>query len=421
MKKFLTFCILFVVVFMSMLSGCVNSEHPNNNIINSTSLSHSTINITKNITNSQIKTPIVEYAKNFKLTYYDKNGNEVNPYTNGDKWAYKVLIDALGQKFLLKNASEPVPSWAKEKLGDNFKVINVPLKRVVVMSSTEIALMEAINNDGSVIGSVKGIMWGKAYKWYFNNIKEGLENGSIIDVGSTSNPNWDKIIELKPQVIFVYPGYDGNKVISKCKELGITYVADAEYLENDPLGRCEWVKMFAAFYNKEPEAKRYFDKIVDNCLMVMNKTKNCPKVTVAWGYNSQWGCYVPENNSYVAKEITIYCNGDYIFKDLNGTGSAKIDYETFAERARNADVWVIPSSVKWLTTFKKDNPGYETFKAVKNGRVFCESEDYWQLGLLKTDEVIMDLATIMHPEAFKGRKTHFFLKYNIENNTATPF
>jgi len=411
MKKLLAIGILCIMT-TAVIPGCVNNKEININNSNKITI-HESIS-EKNITK------IVKYAKNMNLIYYDENGNIVNPY-NGDKWKYKVFIDATGQKFLLKNKDDPIPSWAKEILGNDFKVINVPLTNVVVMSSTEIALMEAINDDGSVISSVKGIMWGKSYKWYFKDINKSLAEGKIIDVGSSSNPNWDEIIEINPQVIFVYPGYDGDKIIAKCKELGITYVADAEYLENDPLGRCEWVKMFAAFYNKEPEAKRYFEKVENNCLKVMNKTKNCPKVTVAWGYNSQWGCYVPENNSYVAKEIMFYCNGDYIFKDLNGTGSAKIDYETFAERAKDADVWIIPSSPAWLSTFKKDNPGYETFKAVKNGRVFCKSDDYWQLGLLKTDEVIMDLATILHPEAFKGRKTHFFLKYNIENNTATSF
>ncbi|MEO2116800.1 MAG: ABC transporter substrate-binding protein [Methanocaldococcus sp.] len=411
MKKLLAIGILCMIV-TAVMSGCVSEKEININNSNkiTTNMPVSEKNITK----------IVKYAKNMNLIYYDENGNIVNPY-NGDKWKYKVFIDATGQKFLLKNKDDPVPNWIKEILGNDFKVINVPLTNVVVMSSTEIALMEAINDDGSVISSVKGIMWGKSYKWHFKDINKSLSEGKIIDVGPSSNPSWDKIIEINPQVIFVYPGYDGDKIIAKCKELGITYVADAEYLENDPLGRCEWVKMFAAFYNKEPEAKRYFEKVESNCLKVINKTKNYPKVTVAWGYNSQWGCYVPENNSYVVKEIMFYCNGDYIFKDLNGTGSAKIDYETFAERAKDADVWIIPSSTAWLSTFKKDNPGYETFKAVKNGRVFCESDDYWQLGLIKTDEVIMDLATILHPEAFKGRKTHFFLKYNIENNTATPF
>ncbi|CAB3288514.1 ABC-type Fe3+-hydroxamate transport system periplasmic component-like protein [Methanocaldococcus lauensis] len=361
----------------------------------------------------------IHYAQNLKIIYYDKYGNEVNPY-NGETYSYKIVEDATGQRLLLKNESQPIPKWAEGKYD---KVINVPLKRVVVMSSTHIALMEPLNDDGSVIASVKGIMWGGKYKWYFDNIKKGLENGSIIDVGSTYNPNWNLIINISPQVVFVYPGYDGDKIIEKCNKLNLTYVADAEYLENSYLARCEWVKMFAAFYNKEDVASKYFTRIEKNALnvkRVLSKSKNRP--LVAWGrnYPSFGGTYVPKAQSYVAKGIE-FCGGDYIFKDLPGTGSACIDYETFAERAKNADIWVVPSSTAWLSTFKEDHPGYKSFKAVKNGRLFCESDDYYQLGLINTDQVLEDLATIIHPELFKGRTTHYFLRYYPDNNTAEPY
>ncbi len=362
----------------------------------------------------------IKYSQNMKLTYYDESGNEVNPY-NGESWAYKIFEDATGQKFLLKNESQSIPSWASGKYD---KVINVPLKNVVVMSSTHIALMEPLNDDGSVIGSVKGIMWGGKYKWYFDDINQGFNNGSIVDVGSTYSPNYDKIINISPQVVFVYPGYSGDAIIAKCNDLNLTYVADSEYLEGTYLARCEWVKMFAAFYNKEDVAKKYFARIDKRSWNVARKTHGSNSdVLVAWGknYPSYGGTYVPKAQSYVAKGIMELCHADYIFKDIPGTGSAKIDYESFAERAKNADIWVVPSNPNYLSSFKNDHPGYTTFKAVKDGRVFCIGSDYWQLGLMNTDEVLMDLGTITHPEVFNGRTTHFFLKYNPDTNTAEPY
>ncbi|MBW9220679.1 ABC transporter substrate-binding protein [Methanothermococcus sp. SCGC AD-155-M21] len=360
----------------------------------------------------------MKHSQNMDLTYYDENGNVVNPY-EGEGWAYKIFVDATGQKFLLKNESQSIPDWAEYD-----KIINLPLENVVVMSSTHIALMMPLNDDGSVISSVDGIMWGGRYKWHFEEINRSLENGSIIDVGSTYSPNWDKIVNISPQVVFVYPGYSGDAIIEKCKELGITYVANAEYLEPTYLARCEWVKMFAAFYNKEDAAKKYFTRVEKRSLNVKRKTYNCdPNVLVAWGKNSPtWGgTYVPKAQSYVAKGIMDFCHSSYIFADYPGTGSAKIDYETFAERAKNADVWIMSSTPTYLSTFKEDHQGYETFEAVENGKLFCISDDYWQLGLMNTDEILMDLGTVIHPEAFQGRSTHFFLKYNPDTNTAEPY
>ncbi len=418
MRKIKYLLISILSIGMIIFAGCVGNNTSSHNMSSTPMNNNLSVKLNNNINVTNNVTPICKYAKEMNLTYYDKYGNIVNPYTNGDKWAYKLLVDSTGQRILLKNKSRNIPDWAKGKY--DF-VINVPLTRVIVMSSTQIALMEAINNNNSVINTVKGIMWGKSYKWYFKNINKSLEDGKIIDVGSPNNPNWDLIVNISPEVIFVYPGYSGDAVIEKCKELGIPYVADAEYKENSYLGRCEWVKMFAAFYNKEPEAKKYFEGIEHNVSIIKVRLKNVSnKPSVVWGYNSKWGCYVPRGNSYVAKGIE-FCGGTYVFKNLNGTGSEKIDYETFVEKAKNADVWVIPSSTDWLTDFKKTNPGYTLFKSVKNNRVFCRSSDYYQLGLLHTDKVLIDLATILHPGEFKGRKTHFFLKYNLENNTASPF
>ncbi|ABR55710.1 ABC-type Fe3+-hydroxamate transport system periplasmic component-like protein [Methanococcus aeolicus Nankai-3] len=367
----------------------------------------------------QMREPI-KYAENIKLKYYNENGNEVNPY-NGESWSYKIFEDATGQKFLLKNESQPVPTWADGKYD---KILTVPLTSVVTMSSTHIALMEPLNDDGSVIGSVKGVMWGGSYTWYFDNIKQGLDNGSIQDVGSSYSPNWENITALNPQAVIVYPGYSGDAIIEKCKSLNITYIANSEYLEGSYLARCEWVKSFAAFYNKEEEAKKYFTKIDKRALNVNRKTYNSDyTVLVAWGknYPSYGGTYVPKAQAYVTKGIIDNCHADYIFKDIPGTGSSKIDYETFAERAKNADIWVVPSNTNWLSSFKTDHPGYTTFESTKNNRVFCISEDYYQLGLMNTDELLMDLGTIIHPEAFKGRTTHYFLSYNTDTGDATPY
>jgi len=34
---------------------------------------------------------------------------------------------------------------------------------------------------------------------------------------------------------------------------------------------------------------------------------------------------------------------------------------------------------------------------------------------------LMDLGTIIHPEAFDGRTTHYFLSYNPDTGEATPY
>ena len=105
----------------------------------------------------RLKEP-AKHAQNMDLTYYDENGNIVNSY-EGEGWAYKIFVDATGQRFLLKNKSQSIPDWAKGKYDI---VIDVPLENVVVISSTHIALMMPLNDE--VLMDLGTIIHPEAFK-----------------------------------------------------------------------------------------------------------------------------------------------------------------------------------------------------------------------------------------------------------------
>jgi len=120
--------------------------------------------------------------------------------------------------------------------------------------------------------------------------------------------------------------------------------------------------------------------------------------------------YVPRGESYVAK-MAEYANANYVFSDLNGTGSAKVTLEDLLLRGSDADVAVYSSyRVKNVSDLLEIDSRLSEIKAVKTGRIYRISEDYWQLGLLHTDVVVKDLAAIYHPDKFKDYKPRFFVK-----------
>ncbi len=106
-----------------------------------------------------------------------------------------------------------------------------------------------------------------------------------------------------------------------------------------------------------------------------------------------------------------YANADYVFSDLNGTGSAEITLEDLLLRGSYADVAVYSSyKVKTVDDLLKVDSRLSEIRPVKTGRIYRISEDYWQLGLLHTDVVVKDLAAICHPEKFEGYKPRFFVR-----------
>ncbi|MBV1820972.1 hypothetical protein KUA25_23210, partial [Bacteroidales bacterium MSK.15.36] len=69
-------------------------------------------------------------------------------------------------------------------------------------------------------------------------------------------------------------------------KIGIPYVVEASSLENHPLGRMEWTKFMAAFYNKEDIADKHMQKAEDTVKKVSEKVKGKenPLVTAGMPY-----------------------------------------------------------------------------------------------------------------------------------------
>ncbi|WP_419655742.1 hypothetical protein Dvar_48390 [Desulfosarcina variabilis str. Montpellier] len=74
--------------------------------------------------------------------------------------------------------------------------------------------------------------------------------------------------------------------------------------------------------------------------------------------------------------------GDFVFKNLSVTGSMPItsQHSALAE-----------------------------FKAVRAGAVWCFQPWWWQ-ALDRSDEIVADLAAILHPELFPGHVLNLFFK-----------
>ncbi|WP_013180072.1 ABC transporter substrate-binding protein [Methanococcus voltae] len=364
----------------------------------------------------------ITHSVNMDLKYYDAEGYEVNPY-NGEEYEYKILTDSTGKKILLKHAEQSEPT------GGNWDskyetCVDIPVTKVLVMSSTQIALMNPLNDDGSVFDSVKGITYGGGYAWYYPDIETGLDDGTIVDLGSSSAPVEDRITALSDSDLsFVYPdSWSGDAFANTCDRAGVLPVSDAEYLEQTFLGRCEWAKMFAAFYDKEEIASKYFNEQEKKSLNVKRITQTADSVpTVAWGSRTAYGTYVPNAQSYVVKGLVQDCNVQYTFLDQTGTGSSSVDYETFFDRNKNADVWIVSSSAGYLTEFKTLNTGLSEYKAYQNDKIFCFSDSFYQTGLEKTDKVLEDLAIVSHPDLYEGKTTEFILHFDPETSSASPY
>ncbi len=310
---------------------------------------------------------------------------------------YIIIKDSKGRKIVLWKDKKP------EIEADLF--VKIPVKRVVVFSPTYVAYLKAINCTSSIVGVVS------VKKWYFDEIKRGIESGKIVEIGKARSPDYEKILALNPDVVFVNAKFAGEDVVKKLKALKIPYVACDAWLEENPLGRLEWVKFFAAFFDKLDDAKNYFNSVEKRILEVQNIVKGERKVNVVYALVLKGRVFVPGGNSYHAKLIEM-AGGNYVFKDLNTTGYVEINEEELINRTANADVYIaiyMGTPIKSKEDLIREVPGLAKTKPFKEDRVYAMQPWIWQ-HIDRMDEIIEDLAAILHPGKFPGHKLTMFKK-----------
>ncbi len=317
----------------------------------------------------------------------------------------KQVTDGEGRKLILVPRGQRPPSGY-----GNLPVVYTPVRRVVIGSTAQAALLRPLGELGSIIGVTT-----EKEHWHLEAVKEGLEQGRIQLVGSGMGPlDYDRVVALRPDLVLIYTGTPGSsETLRKLEELKVPVAVENSHLEQHPLGRMEWVKFLAAFYGKEKEAAEFFEAAAKRTAKIAREAASAKaKPKVLWGSIYQGKVYVPAGASYAARMIEM-AGGDYLFKDLAGTGSSTVTLEEFYARGKNADVYISSTMPNYgITSIAKIVEQGKVLKdllPVKEGKVWCFQPWYYQ-SLDKTDEMIADLAAIFHPELFPEVKIKHHLR-----------
>lgn len=120
-------------------------------------------------------------------------------------------------------------------------------KRVMVYSSVYTSALRELESQNiiKVVGDAQYIT--DPY------VTAGLKDGSIVDGGMQQEPNMERIISAKPDVILL-SHYDGMDP-SKLEKTGIPIIYLRESSEQDPLGRAEWIKLLGLIAGKKEKGR----------------------------------------------------------------------------------------------------------------------------------------------------------------------
>ncbi|MDN4166295.1 ABC transporter substrate-binding protein [Cytophagales bacterium LB-30] len=335
----------------------------------------------------------LRYAKRFQVQKYQQ--------------AYLLEVNQASDTFryVLASAQEEIPDTWK-----NFTRISTPLQSVVCTSTSHLPALEYLGVAHTLVGFPQSVFICSPL------IRQRIDSGKVQELGQREGINLEKLTLLQPEVLIGFSMGNESNTLKKIEDLGIPVIRNADFLEDSPLARAEWIKFFGLLYGKSEEADSIFqviDSTYQSLLSLTKEIKERPTVYSGVVYGDIW--YTPGGKSWAAHFFKD-AGANYLWQDTDGQGSLSLSFEAVLAKAHQADYWVGVASFSSLQEIRETEPRYADFAAFKNQQVYSYNKrmgatggnDYLETGYLRPDWILADLIYIFHPELLPAHQSYFY-------------
>lgn len=297
---------------------------------------------------------------------------------------------------------------------DSLSVIHVPVRRIICMSTTYLAMMKALGKEEAIVG-VSG-----ANFVYDDNILKKIGDGTIVDVGYEAGINNELIINTAPDLVMAYGvGSESAGYVSKIKELGIRVMFNADYLEENALAKAEWIKVFGALFCMENLADSIYGSLSRSYYSmksyISSHIKVKPHVLLGMPFRDTW--FISPGNSFAARFIED-AGGDYLWKDTFSSSSIPLSLENVYFKAIEADYWLNTGALTKKDEIASLDPRLLELKCYQTGNIYNNNKrmspgggnDYWESGTINPHVILKDIASILHPGLFGDYEPVYYRK-----------
>ena len=292
-------------------------------------------------------------------------------------------------------------------------LIRTPIDRIIVYSSVHASIIDALGETDRITGVCEPeYMTCKA-------VLDGVAGGRITDCGSSVSPSVERIADAGGQVIIASPFQNSN--YGAAGKLGIPIIEAADYMENLPLGRTEWIRLFGLLLGCPDRADSLFIEAETeyNCIRDTvsrhiednGGDSHRPTLLAERKYGASWD--VPGGGSYMARMYSD-AGADYIFSGNTSAANVNMSFESVLSKGIDADIWVLkywsPQPMTYAS-LEAEYRLYSEFRAFRQQHIFgCNtySSTYYDDIVLHPAWILEDLAAVFHPDLFPGREPRYF-------------
>ena len=303
--------------------------------------------------------------------------------------------------------------------------VDAPLNRIICMSTSNVAALSAIEADSAIV-AVSGLKYITDQKILSRSL-----SGDILDVGYENSLDYETILRLSPDLIVAYTVGDAEPpYLTKLRALGLKVMIVYDHLEQHPLARAEYVKLFGALTGRLDIAQDFFCGVRDRYLALAASASapaldsdsvpvsvNAPvKVLMNLPYADSW--YIPGVDNYMSR--LVHDAGGVVLGADEGSASSVISVEQAYRLSLEADMWLCPGYCTSRTQLESIHHLFPHFGPISKKLPVYNNvlrvnpsggNDFWESGSVRPDMILEDLKMIF--SSHRSSNTYEF-NYFIE-------
>ena len=336
----------------------------------------------------------LEYAKGYTVKYRTDGIRLVD------------IQDPQGQSEQTYHYALVPRGYAAKDIPAGYTPITTPVQHVICMTSLQLSSFISLDALDRVVGIT-------STRHLFNKeMNERLKEGKTMKIGIEGNFDYEIIMAMNPDVIFISPFKRGGYEVMR--ETDIPLVPYLGYKETTPLGQAEWVKFIGLFTGLEHEANEQFEVIEQrykDLKALVAKVDTRPLVFSGELRGGNW--YAVGGQSFLA-QLFRDAGADYFLKEDTRSGGVTLDFETVYSLAESADYWRIVNSFNGTFSYealKASDSRYADFRAFREHHVlYCNMKEtpFYETMPMEPDVVLADLIHAFHPNLLPDHKPVYY-------------
>lgn len=284
-----------------------------------------------------------------------------------------------------------------------------PVRRIAITSATQAGMLHALGESGRIVAVANADL--------YYNLPDSVRRNAT-ELGNDFELNIEQTILTHPDLVLMTDYGFRTQGIEQVEKAGIPVLYLAEWREEDPIRRSEWLRVLGILTGQSERADSIIAVAREGYERLKAIGADIPQrhsLAAGQSYRGTW--YVPTAGTYMGRLIAD-AGADYCFLSDTTTASIPLTLEEAIMRMADAEFWIgaqaetldelaaIDSRHTWMRAYR-DKKVY-TWDRARNA---TGGNDFWETGVVRPDYILADLIWALYPERMEeGYEPRFIRK-----------